>query len=228
MKRSEVNAVIRRAEAHFRSRSFHLPPFASWTPADWRERSAAAGDIVETGLGWDVTDFGSGDFAGCGLAIVTLRNGRSGNLGTGRGKVYCEKIAILEEGQVCPSHTHRVKVEDIINRDTAPLAVTLHASADGGRSADAVVAVMVDGLARTLPAGGTVVLGAGESITLEPGCYHRLAAPAGRVMFGEVSVVNDDLADNRFADPVGRFPPVEEDEPPYRLLVQDYAAWCSG
>ena len=48
-------------------------------------------------------------------------------------------------------------------------------------------------------------------------------APRGRVLLGEVSVVNDDVNDNRFHQPVGRFPEVEEDEPPHRLLVGDYA-----
>jgi D-lyxose ketol-isomerase len=40
---------------------------------------------------------------------------------------------------------------------------------------------------------------------------------------GEVSVVNDDETDNYFLDMVARFPAVEEDEPPYRLIVSDYA-----
>jgi D-lyxose ketol-isomerase len=40
---------------------------------------------------------------------------------------------------------------------------------------------------------------------------------------GEVSMVNDDDADNRFHAPVGRFPDIEEDEPPLYLLTKDYA-----
>jgi len=34
--------------------------------------------------------------------------------------------------------------------------------------------------------------------------------------------VNDDNTDNRFYDPVGRFPTIEEDETPWHLLVNDY------
>ena len=34
--------------------------------------------------------------------------------------------------------------------------------------------------------------------------------------------MNDDHTDNRFLDPVGRFPQIEEDEPPLHLLVGDY------
>ena len=30
--------------------------------------------------------------------------------------------------------------------------------------------------------------------------------------------------DNRFNPPVGRFPEIEEDEPPYRLLCNEYPA----
>ena len=38
----------------------------------------------------------------------------------------------------------------------------------------------------------------------------------------EVSQCNDDNTDNRFNPPVGRFPAIEEDEPPYRLLCNEY------
>ena len=42
------------------------------------------------------------------------------------------------------------------------------------------------------------------------------------MLLGEVSQCNDDLNDNRFNPPVGRFPAIEEDEPPYRLLCTEY------
>ena len=35
---------------------------------------------------------------------------------------------------------------------------------------------------------------------------------------------NDDNTDNRFYEPLGRFPEIEEDEPPYRLLCTEYPA----
>jgi len=44
----------------------------------------------------------------------------------------------------------------------------------------------------------------------------------GAVLLGEVSQCNDDNTDNRFNPPVGRFPTIEEDEPPYRLLCNEY------
>ena len=48
------------------------------------------------------------------------------------------------------------------------------------------------------------------------------------MLLGEVSAVNDDVNDNRFYQLIGRFHEIEEDEPPYRLLVGDYAALASG
>ena len=44
------------------------------------------------------------------------------------------------------------------------------------------------------------------------------------MLVGEVSTVNDDETDNVFHEPVGRFPRIEEDEAPTRLLVIDYAS----
>ena len=44
------------------------------------------------------------------------------------------------------------------------------------------------------------------------------------VLLGEVSQCNDDNTDNRFNPPVGRFPKIEEDEPAYRLLCNEYPA----
>jgi len=52
--------------------------------------------------------------------------------------------------------------------------------------------------------------------TVEPG--------GGSVLLGEVSQVNDDSSDNRFEPPMGRFPTIEEDEAPYRLLCNEYPA----
>ena len=35
MKRSEINAIIRSADAFIREKGFNLPPFAYWTPEEW-------------------------------------------------------------------------------------------------------------------------------------------------------------------------------------------------
>ena len=56
--------------------------------------------------------------------------------------------------------------------------------------------------------------------------YHdfELEPGTGPVLLGEVSMCNDDNTDNRFYEPIGRFPEIEEDEPPYRLLCNEYPA----
>ena len=42
------------------------------------------------------------------------------------------------------------------------------------------------------------------------------------MLVGEVSSVNDDNADNRFLHTLPRFPSIDEDEPPLRLLCTEY------
>jgi hypothetical protein len=142
------------------------------------------------------------------------------------GKLYAEKLMIVGVDQITPMHFHWNKAEDIINRGGGKLVIELYNATAEGELADTAVTVRTDGLARTVPAGGKIVLAPGESITLVPYCYHRFWAAEGRVLAGEVSVVNDDDADNRFHEPMGRFPEIEEDEPPLYLMVGDYPDHC--
>jgi len=44
----------------------------------------------------------------------------------------------------------------------------------------------------------------------------------GDGLIGEVSSVNDDDTDNRFKEPLPRYPEIVEDEPPFRLLCNEY------
>jgi D-lyxose ketol-isomerase len=222
MKRSEINAIVRDAEAFLRLSGFFLPPFAAWTPQDWQAKREMAREILECRLGWDVTDFGRGDFRNVGLAVFTLRNGRPENLEKYRGKTYGEKILIVDPGQVTPLHFHRVKMEDIINRGGGKLIVQLYDSTADEKLDTTDVVIMTDGLTRTLPAGGKLSLSPGESITIPQYCYHAFWAEDSRALIGEVSLVNDDTTDNRFYEEVARFAQVEEDEAPYRVLVSDY------
>jgi D-lyxose ketol-isomerase len=64
----------------------------------------------------------------------------------------------------------------------------------------------------------------GQSVCLKPYVYHRFYGQPGhgKVLIGEVSTVNDDANDNRFYNPVGRFPEILEDEAPRHLLVSEY------
>lgn len=222
MKRSEINAIMREADAFMREHCFRLPPFAYWTPADWATKGEEVREIVDHHLGWDITDFGLGDYEHTGLFLFTIRNGDPANLATGSGKLYAEKVLLVDVDQVTPLHFHWRKVEDIINRGGGRLVIQLYNSTDDDELADSDVFVSCDGVRRTVPAGGTVVLEPGESITLPTRLYHAFWAMGSKVLVGEVSLVNDDTTDNRFYEPVGRFPQIEEDEPPLYLLCTDY------
>jgi len=222
MKRSEINTIIRSADAFIRSKGFSLPPFAYWTVQDWQKKGVEVSEIVENKLGWDITDFGLGDFARMGLFLFTIRNGSPKNLTSGSGKLYAEKIMVVEDGQLTPLHFHWSKMEDIINRSGGKLKLRLYpAAADESLVKTGTVSFSVDGSRRVMEAGNVGTLEPGESITLEQRCYHEFWGE-GRVLVGEVSLVNDDNKDNRFYQPVGRFPTIEEDEEPLHLLVGDY------
>lgn len=222
MKRSEINAVMRRADEFIHSRGFYLPPFAYWTPEDWRKKGPEVREIVENHLGWDITDFGKGNFSKDGLFLFTVRNGSAENWKNRQGKLYCEKLLIVEENQMTPCHYHWTKIEDIINRGGGRMAIQLHNSTPENQLADTPVNVSLDGVERSLPAGTVLRLEPGESITLPQGLYHSFWAEGGRTLIGEVSLVNDDSADNCFLEKIGRFPVVEEDEAPLYLLGTDY------
>ncbi|NIA16504.1 MAG: D-lyxose/D-mannose family sugar isomerase [Nitrospiraceae bacterium] len=221
MKRSQINALMAEASAFLESHHFHLPPWAFWKPGDWADQAMRCEEIIENMLGWDITDFGSGRFAECGLLLFTLRNG---NTARRVRKTYAEKLLIVEENQETPLHFHWSKAEDIINRAGGNLVMEIYGSTESEDLSDKPISVQVDGIQRDVEPGGAVVLTPGESICLEPGVYHRFfAAPGkGKVLAGEVSQVNDDRTDNRFHGEVGRFPEIDEDEEPLHLLVTDY------
>lgn len=223
MKRSEINAAIRHAEAFFAEQCFHLPPFAHWPPETWTSRASETELIRSLGLGWDVTDLGGGDFANQGLLLFTLRNGDVSD--PQDPKCYAEKIMTVRECQITPWHFHWTKTEDIINRGGGDLVVEVAwASNDESELAERDVTVCCDGLARTVTAQGKITLRPGESVTLPPKLYHQFYGLEGSrtTLVGEVSRTNDDRSDNRFLKPLGRFPAIEEDESPYRLLCHEY------
>ena len=225
MKRSEINAIMRKALGFLAEHKFLLPPFAHWSLPDWRTKGPECREIVEAQLGWDITDFGCGDFSKIGLFLFTLRNGTLAELKKVQGKVYAEKILIVEPGQITPTHFHFRKMEDIINRGGGDLVIRLWNSTPDNGLAQTPVTVKRDGVEQTVPAGGTIVLAPGDSVCLPQRLYHRFwgAEDKGTVLVGEVSRVNDDQVDNHFHEPVGRFPRIEEDEPPLHPLYNDYA-----
>ncbi|HEX9857723.1 MAG TPA: D-lyxose/D-mannose family sugar isomerase [Paracoccaceae bacterium] len=227
MKRSRINRIMDQADDFIRSFGFTLPPFAYWTPEAFRARPDA-GRIVESRLGWDITDYGQGRFDEMGLFLFTLRNGQLADLQRGGGMCYAEKLLISRRDQLSPMHTHVIKAEDIINRGGATLCVELFGSdASGAFDASRGGRVHCDGIAREFAAGEVLRLAPGESVTLMPGDWHAFWGEGGDVLIGEVSTVNDDLTDNIFREPIGRFAEIEEDEAPRHLLVSDYDRWLN-
>ncbi|MBF2735198.1 MAG: D-lyxose/D-mannose family sugar isomerase [Betaproteobacteria bacterium AqS2] len=225
MKRSHINTILADAEDLINGAGSFLPPFAFWPPEELvaNVRSKGCEGIVTAGLGWTVTDFGLDNFIENGLVVFTLRMGDHHQLAAGRGRLYAEKLLVQREGQRTPFHYHNVKTEDVINRSEATLNVHLHHAASNGELDESRrLNVMVDGQRREFLPGASVTLRQGESLTIEPKVYHDFVAAGGDVVASEISLANDDANDNFFYEPVGVANSIEEDEPPRRLLVQDY------
>ena len=224
MKRSEINFEIREAEKFFASFQFKLPKFAYWTPEEMKARrhDPKYREIFDCNLGWDLTDFGKGDFRKEGLFLFTVRNGiQDSELYP---KPYAEKIMISRSNQLTLTHCHEFKREDIINRGGGRLVFELfNRKGNSAELEDTPVRVSRDGEELIIPAGEKLILEPGESILLERNVFHRFYAEEGAdVLIGEVSAVNDDHNDNVFYGKQLRFPEIIEDEGPYRYLVSDY------
>lgn len=228
MQRSQVNEILLAADDYIRSFGFLLPPFAYYSPDEMVRRKSELDGITGARLGWDITDYGQGRFDEMGLFLFTTRNGSPDDLKNGTGMCYAEKIMISRRDQISPMHRHVVKTEDIINRGGAKLAIQMYESdTDGALDETAAVPVATDGIPRKFDAGEILLLEPGESVTLHPGNWHKFWGEGGDVLIGEVSTVNDDLTDNIFQEPIGRFSNIEEDVAPVHLLVSDYDRWLS-
>jgi len=217
MKRSEINAAIKRAAKLFEDNKFALPEWTKWTAEDWKSKGHECDEIRNNVLGWDITDFGKGNFDKEGLTLITIRNG---NVKLDR-KCYCEKIMLVGDGQITPLHFHWNKMEDIINRGGGKLCMQLWKANKEEEKTDEVFTMKFDGVEREVHPGEIVKLEVGQSVTYEPYIYHTFWGE-GDCMVGEVSMVNDDSADNRFFEPLGRYPEIQEDEPKFRLLCNEY------
>ena len=226
MKRSEINAALREMEAMLREYRVSLPDFCGFTPEEWKSKGREYDEVRDNMLGWDITDYGLGKFDEVGFSLITLRNGNL-KLREKYAKTYAEKLLYLKEGQYAPMHFHWSKMEDIINRAGGNVLIRVY-NPDEREQIDreSAVTVHVDGRESVVPAGTQVRLRPGQSITITPLLYHDFTVEAGGgpVLLGEVSQCNDDNTDNRFEPPMGRFPAIEEDEPPYRLLCNEYPA----
>ena len=94
MKRSEINAVIRDMEKLIRKHGIELPPFCCWSPEEWETKGHEYDEIRDNMLGWDITDYGLGDFDKVGFALITIRNGNLKN--PKYTKTYAEKLLMIK------------------------------------------------------------------------------------------------------------------------------------
>ena len=224
MKRSQINGAIKWAEQLCEKHNIRLPFFA-YLPADKEEfRKPSRTNILKTMMGWDVTDFNRDDFERLGAVLFTVRNG---SVHEDIGVPYAEKYIFLKDGkeQEIPLHYHNLKTEDIINRAGGVFCCQLALCGEDGKpDFTKPVRVLRDGEYYEAAPGEIIEITTGNSITLEPGVFHRFFAKTGcgYLIIGVVSKVNDDNTDNVFAEPKDRFSSVVEDEPPYRLLVNEY------
>ena len=225
MKRSEINQAINQAIWFFKKRGFFLPPFAYWSPYEWQEKNHLRDEIKKTRLGWDVTDFGLGDFKHFGRIIFTLRNGHP-HLKQ-YPKTYCQKVMFLKEDQKSPIHYHKNKMEDIINAGGGNIMIRLWTIDENKSLSKKSLTVKIDSQERKINGGQAVCLAPGQSICVTPLTYHQFWAQKnlGLTLSMEISSVNNDTKDNFWLKPAKRFPKIEEDEARHYLLCSEYESF---
>lgn len=221
--RSLINHSIAEAAAAFARFGLALPPWAHWSPEEWQAAGAECDEIRDCMLGWDVTDFGSGDFPNIGRTLFTLRNGTARV--PGYGKRYAQKYLFDPEHQRAPAHFHRAKMEDICCLAGGNLLMQLRAAGSDDQPTDVPLRVAIDGIARTVAAGEIVRLRPGQSLCIPPRTIHQFWGEEGTglTVSGEVSSVCDDWRDNVFlVDGAARFPTIIEDAPRTHYLCHEY------
>ena len=211
MKRSEINFAINKAKQIMEEYSWTLPIWGYWTKKEYEENPKIRKYLKEHQMGWVVTDFGKGMFKQQGITLFCIRNGIQGK---NEDKPYAEKLLFMYEGQEIPYHSHKVKLEDIINRGGGDLALEFVEVDNNLKEINNDILVSVDGEDKTIKPHEPLILKRGQSVTVERNIYHKFYAAkgTGMVMAGEVSQVNDDNNDNYFLETVGRFSKIEEDE----------------
>ena len=144
MKRSEINAALKEMEQMVKEYRFALPPFCDFTPEQWQEKGHDYDEIRDNMLGWDITDYGMGNFDKMGFSLITIRNG---NLKMDKyTKTYAEKLLYIKEEQYSPMHFHWSKMEDIINRGGGNVLIRVYNSTpDEELDKESEVHVHVDG-----------------------------------------------------------------------------------
>ncbi|RPH29602.1 D-lyxose/D-mannose family sugar isomerase [Buttiauxella warmboldiae] len=222
MKRSSINYAIDKALAVSESFRLCLPDFAYFTAAIWRQKPLDEWqEVLDLQLGWDITDFGGGNFADTGLTLLTLRNGALHN--AQYPKPYAEKMLQIQQEQHTPWHFHNYKMEDIINRGGGDLCMQLAWSTEDKQlDHHRAIEITVDGRRRSIRPTEILVLKPGQGICLPRRLYHRFWAEKSFVLGWEISMVNDDWQDNHFLEAGERYSIVVENEPIKWLLCNEY------
>jgi D-lyxose ketol-isomerase len=222
MKRSEINGHIEAAKVLARKMNMALPPFAFWSLEDWLAKGSECDDIRKLMLGWDVTDFGLGDYNKTGRTLFTLRNGSNSYDGCSRR--YSEKFIFIDENQAAPIHFHRNKTEDIINRGGGNILVQASRATPEGQKSNEDFELSVNGVRVKLKADDIIRLTPGESVLIPAGTIHEFWSEEGTgiTLSGEIGTICDDVNDNVFLGECLRFCEIEEDEPILHYLCNEY------
>ena len=199
-------------------------PFCRFIPERRRTLGHEYDEVRECMLGWDITDYGMGDFNRLGFSLVTIRNGNRA-LAEKYPKVYAEKLLYRKEGQYAPPTTFtgiKPRTSSTGGREHADPGVQL--SAGRGDRLRFQRYRPYRWAYRYSPSRDAGAPDPGESIHIQQRLYHDFTVEEGTgpVLLGEVSQCNDENTDNRFNPPMGRFPEIEEDEPPYCLPCNEY------
>ncbi len=120
MKRSEINAAIITAKKMMDEYNWTLPKWGYWSMEDYKSNLKMTKYLKDHQMGWDVTDFGKDNFNSQGITLFCIRNGIQSNVND---KPYAEKLLFMQESQEIPFHSHKIKLEDIINRGGGDLAI---------------------------------------------------------------------------------------------------------
>ena len=236
MKRSEIDGAIARAIGNAKKFHVALPKWAEWKPSQF---DASADGIRHQKLGWKVVDFGASDFPHCGLVILALCSPIVDDAGAPLTKTqtvgkreypvtgFSRKYLFVQAGQTEPHHFHRQKArKEVTVVAGAPVRFEL-AWADGDTAlSDKDVDVQVDGIWHHLPAGGSIVVNPGETITLPGELSHIISVPEGGedTIMLETSTANNDSNDNIFPFMTPTSVAVDEDAAARYQLLDEHGA----
>ena len=225
MKRSGINKQIGEAINIIEKSGIVLPYHAHWSLGSWYQNRNLAEELRKRAIGWNITDFGSGNFSKTGVILYTPSNGIFDPV-TNKpiDQTYAHRYFILRDGQEIMTEHHQTKIEDIIVFAGAQLKVEVHnVGPNEELDREKEVKIMRNGIWESYTPGTVITLVPGERIRFEPRHYHRPCGHGGTVLIEEVSMVTDDLKESRHLpeEKPMAFAQIEEDEQPIYLLCTE-------